>query len=260
MDYLFTFLEGVASFISPCILPMLPIYISYLMGSDNRKKVVKKDDDSEVEEEKVKVNEIKTDTGKINIIVGKKPHEETPEEIERNTKKGITNALGFVLGFTITFVILSVIASLLGNALNFDSQIAKVILGIVIIFIGIGYMGILPIHFKVLDKLHMNVQKFSFLNFATSILFGIVVSVSWIPCVGPFLSSSLLLISQETNILKGIALILIYSLGLGIPFMISAFLMEKLKNTFKFIKNNYNVVKIICGIILIIMGGYVIFK
>ncbi len=242
MDYIFTFLEGVASFISPCILPMLPIYLSYLMGS-GKKKV----DDKEVEK-------ITTEKLENNISVNIKTKETKQKDV------GLTNAIGFVIGFTITFVILSVFASLLGNLLNLNTKFASIILGLLIIILGISYMGLIPVHLKVLDKLHFNVQKFSFLNFATSILFGIVLSVTWIPCVGPFLSSALLLISKETNILKGILLILIYSLGLGLPFIISAILTEKLKDTFTFIKKHYNIVKKICGLILVIMGIYVMFK
>ena len=241
MDYIFTFLEGIASFISPCILPMLPIYLSYLMGSGNKKE----------EKEVEKITTVKLDNN-ININFKTK-------EMKQNNS-GIINAFGFILGFTITFVILSVFASLLGTILNLNTTVAKVILGLLIIILGISYMDIIPVHFKALDKLHFNVHKFSILNFFTSILFGIVLSVTWIPCVGPFLSSALLLISQETNTLKGIALILLYSLGLGIPFIISALLTEKLKDTFNFIKKHYNIVKKICGIILIIMGIYVIFK
>ena len=100
MDYIFTFLEGVASFISPCILPMLPIYLSYLMGS-GKKKV----DDKEVE----KITTEKLDN---NISVNIKTKETKQKDV------GLTNAIGFVIGFTITFVILSVFASLLGNLLQ----------------------------------------------------------------------------------------------------------------------------------------------
>ena len=158
MDYIFTFLEGIASFISPCILPMLPIYLSYLMGSGNKK-------------EEKEVEKITTEKLDNNININFKT-----KEMKQNNS-GIINAFGFILGFTITFVILSVFASLLGTILNLNTTVAKVILGLLIIILGISYMDIIPVHFKALDKLHFNVHKFSILNFFTSILFGIVLSL-----------------------------------------------------------------------------------
>ncbi len=97
------------------------------------------------------------------------------------------------------------------------------------------------------------------LNFIKAFLFGVIFSVSWTPCVGSFLSSALLLIAKEQNLLKGIFLMLTYCLGLGIPFVLSVFLMEKLKSAFDFIKNNYRIVKKISGVILVFMGIYMIF-
>ena len=85
-------------------------------------------------------------------------------------------------------------------------------------------------------------------------LFGILFSISWTPCIGTFLSSALLLIAKEQDIFKGIIMMLLYSIGLGIPFIISAILIEKLKNVFDFIKKHYDVIKRISGVILIIEG------
>ena len=97
------------------------------------------------------------------------------------------------------------------------------------------------------------------LNFFKSIIFGILFSISWTPCIGTFLSSALLLIAKQQNVIEGITLMLVYSVGLGIPFIISAVLIEKLKEMFNFIKRNYDKVKIISGLILIVMGIYMIF-
>ena len=97
------------------------------------------------------------------------------------------------------------------------------------------------------------------LNFIKAMLFGMIFSISWTPCIGSFLSSALMLIAKEQDLVKGIVLMLIYSIGLGIPFIISAILLEKLKELFTFIKKNYGKIKKISGIILIIMGIYMIF-
>ena len=97
------------------------------------------------------------------------------------------------------------------------------------------------------------------LNFIKAMLFGIMFSVSWTPCIGTFLSSALLLIAKQQDMLRGIMLMIVYSIGLGIPFIISAVLIEKLKEVFNFIKKHYDIIKKISGLILIIMGLYMIF-
>ncbi len=210
MDYVFTFLEGIASFISPCILPMLPIYISYFIGED-----------------------------------------------DKNTKKALKNATGFVLGFTLVFLILSIFASQIGTVISSNIKYIKIVFGILIILFGLNYIDVLNI--KVLNKskeMKMNTKN---LNFIKAVLFGVMFSISWTPCIGTFLSSALLLIAKEQNILKGIVLMVLYSIGLGIPFLISVVLIEKLKEMFDFIKKHYDVIKKVSGVILIIMGIYTIF-
>lgn len=210
MDYIFTFLEGIASFISPCLLPMVPIYISYFVGEDNKK-----------------------------------------------TRKAVINSIGFVLGFTIVFLILSVFASKFGSLILEKIKYIKIIFGILIIVLGFNYMGILKFDFLNKTKgIKFNTNNFNFLK---AILFGILFSISWTPCIGTFLSSALMLIATNQNTIKGIILMLIYSLGIGIPFIISVILIEKLKTMFNFIKKNYNIIKIVSGIILILMGIYIIF-
>lgn len=210
MEYLFTFLEGIASFISPCLLPMLPIYISYFMGEE-----------------------------------------------EDNKKKVVINSIGFVLGFTIVFLILSIFASTLGSLVSEYIKYIKIVFGIIIILLGLNYMGVLKLNF--LNKTKQVKANTKDLNFFKTMMFGILFSISWTPCIGTFLSSALLLIAKEQELLKGIVLMLIYSVGLGIPFIISAILIEKMKEIFDFIKKNYTKVKIISGLILIGMGIYTIF-
>lgn len=210
MEYVFTFIEGIASFISPCLLPMIPIYISYFIGEDSKK-----------------------------------------------TSKTIMNSIGFVLGFTTVFLILSIFASSLGGLISGYIKYVKIVFGILIILLGLNYMEILNL--KIINKSNIINTNTKDLNFLKSILFGILFSISWTPCIGTFLSSALLLIAKEQDIVKGIVLMLLYSIGLGIPFVVSVILIEKLKNAFKFIKKHYDKIKIISGIILIIMGIYIIF-
>lgn len=210
MEYLLTFLEGIASFISPCILPMLPIYISYFVGKDNQK-----------------------------------------------TSKAVINSVGFVFGFTTVFLLLSIFASSLGRLVSGSIKYIKIIFGIIIILLGLNYMEILKLNF--LNKTKRVKADTKDLNFLKALIFGVLFSISWTPCIGTFLSSALLLIAKEQDILKGIILMLIYSVGLGIPFVISAIFIEKLKTLFDFIKKNYGIIKKISGLILIVMGIYMFF-
>lgn len=210
MDYVFTFLEGIASFISPCILPMLPVYISYFLGEDNKK-----------------------------------------------TSKAVINSIGFVLGFTIIFLFLSIFASKFGGIISGNIKYFKILFGIIIILLGLNYMELIKIKF--LNKIKSANKKSKDLNFIKSIIFGMLFSISWTPCIGTFLSSALLLIARNQDMVKGIVLMLLYSIGLGIPFIVSAALLEKLKEVFDFIKKHYDIVKKISGAILIIMGLYMIF-
>ena len=209
MDYILTFLEGIASFISPCLLPMVPIYISYFIGED------------------------------------------------KDNKKAVLNSVGFVLGFTTIFLILSIFASSIGALLSSNIKYIKIFFGIVIILFGLNYMELLKINF--LNKTKSRKIDTKNFNFIKSMLFGMLISISWTPCIGTFLSSALLLIAKEQDMIKGIIMMLLYSIGLGIPFIISAILIEKLKNVFDFIKRHYDVIKRISGVILIGAGIYLIF-
>ncbi len=137
------------------------------------------------------------------------------------------------------------------------TKAVKIILGSVIILLGLDYMDILKIKvFGNFKRFQMNLKR---LNFIKSLMFGMLFSVSITPCVGTFLTSALILIATKTELLKGIILIFLYCLGLGIPFIVSAIFIDRLKRVFDFIKKNYRIIKIVSGLILIIMGIYMIF-
>lgn len=209
MDFFIIFIEGFASFISPCVLPMLPIYVSYFSGQD------------------------------------------------KDLKRTIINALGFVLGFTIIFVLLGVFASTLGKLITANSRYINIIFGIIIILFGMHYMGILNI--KILNRSNGIKKNKEKLRFFSAIIFGMLFSVCWTPCVGVFLSSALMMSATSENILKGGLMLLIYSIGLGIPFILTSIFLERLKDAFDFIKKHYNIINKIAGIILIFSGIILIF-
>lgn len=204
MQYLISFLEGIITFISPCLLPMLPVYVSYFTGGG-----------------------------------------------ERDIKKTLKNALGFVLGFTIVFMLMGAFAGTLGGFLKQYQTFVNIVLGLVVILFGLNYLGIFKFN---IFKGMQNKANTNNLGFFSSLVFGVIFSLGWTPCVGAFLGSALAMASQQGQAMTGIIMLLCYSLGLGIPFIISAVLIDNLKSTFNFIKKNYKVINIVCGAFLIIIG------
>lgn len=204
MQYAISFLEGIITFISPCLLPMLPVYLSYFAGGG-----------------------------------------------ERRLKKTLIGALGFVLGFTVVFVALGALAGTIGGFLVKYSTVVNIISGIIVIFFGINYLGIF--RFNIFKGSRRSVDTAN-MGFFSAVLLGIVFSIGWTPCVGAFLGSALMLASQQGHVVEGMFMLLSYSLGLGVPFILSALVVDKLKSTFDFIKRHYKVINIVCGIFLIIIG------
>ena len=203
MQYLIAFLEGVITFISPCLLPMLPIYISYFAGGG-----------------------------------------------ERSVKKTLTAACGFVLGFTLVFVALGALAGTLGSFLRTHQTAVNLISGGVVMAFGLNYLGLLRWNLFRGSGRAMGGE----LGFFSAMAFGVIFSVGWTPCVGAFLGSALMLASQQGHVLEGMLMLLVYSLGLGIPFVFSAVLIDYLKAAFAWIKGHYRVINAISGGLLILVG------
>lgn len=204
MQYLISFLEGIITFISPCLLPMLPIYISYFGGGG-----------------------------------------------QRDLRKTLSCATGFVLGFTAVFVALGALASTLGGLLKAHQSAVNIISGLIVILFGLNYLGVLK--FNLFRGSRHSVSQGN-MTFFSAFVFGIIFSVGWTPCVGTFLGSALMLASQQGHVLAGMGMLLCYSLGLGIPFLFSAVLIDKLKSTFNFIKQHYSIINKACGGLLIMIG------
>ena len=204
MQYVISFLEGIITFISPCLLPMLPIYISYFAGGG-----------------------------------------------EQATKKTLTGALGFVTGFTLVFVTMGALAGTVGGFLKSHQTAVNLISGLIVIFFGLNFLGVFKVALFRGSGSRMNASE---LNFFSALLFGIVFSLGWTPCVGAFLGSALMLASQQGHMVEGMLMLLAYSMGLGIPFLLSAVLIDYLKSAFNWIKRNYRIINGISGGFLIIVG------
>lgn len=204
LQYFIAFLEGIITFISPCLLPMLPIYASYFAGGG-----------------------------------------------ERNRKKTLIGALGFVLGFTTVFVALGALAGTLGSLVNRYQTAVNIVCGAIVIIFGLNFIGILKLNLFRGGRKRMARATGGFFS---SVLFGLVFSVGWTPCVGAFLGSALMLVAQQGHAVEGMIMLLCYSVGLGIPFVIGAVLIDRLKSAFDFIKRHYKEINIVSGVFLILIG------
>ncbi len=204
MQYVISFLEGIITFISPCLLPMLPIYISYFAGGG-----------------------------------------------ERSIGKTLKGALGFVAGFTLVFMAMGALAGTVGSFLREYQAAVNVVSGLIVIFFGLNFLGVFKLNLFQGSRYSVNKDK---MGFFSALLFGMIFSVGWTPCVGAFLGSALMLASQQGHVLEGTLMLLTYSLGLGIPFVFSAVLIDYLKSAFDWIKRNYKIINAISGSLLILIG------
>lgn len=204
MQYVISFLEGMITFISPCLLPMLPIYISYFAGGG-----------------------------------------------ERSAGKTVKNALGFVAGFTLIFTIMGALAGTVGSFLKAHQTAVNIISGVVVVAFGLSFLGVFQLPIFRGSGVSAKTEN---MGFFSALVFGVVFALGWTPCVGVFLGSALMLASQQGHVLEGMGMLLVYSLGLGIPFLISAVLIDYLKSAFQWIKQNYRTINAVCGSLLILVG------
>lgn len=206
------FSEGFLAFLSPCILPMLPVYLLYLCGGN---------------------------------------------DVNANKKRLIINTLGFIAGFAVIFVLLGAAASGIGSLLSAHRSALSKIGGIIMILFGLNYTGLLKIPF--LNKVTSLEAETSNLNFFSSAIFGAAFSVGWTPCLGAFLGAALLMASNTSTLYAGIFLLFVFSIGLGIPFLLTALLWSRIQGAMGFIKRNFKIIKIVSGGLLIFIGLLMVF-
>ena len=204
MQYVISFLEGIITFISPCLLPMLPIYISYFAGGG-----------------------------------------------ERSTGKTLKGALGFVTGFTVVFVAMGALAGTVGSFLREYQTAVNILSGLIVIFFGLNFLGVFKLN---LFRGSSRSVKTDNMGFFSAMVFGVIFSIGWTPCVGAFLGSALMLASQQGHVVEGMLMLLVYSLGLGIPFVLNAVLIDYLKSAFNWIKKNYQIINLVSGGFLVFVG------
>ena len=203
---------GFISFLSPCVLPLIPGYISYISGSSLNELIEKKN---------------------VNIFP----------------------IILFTIGFSTVFIIFGAASTFLGKVLLQNSYELRIVAGLIIIILSLHIIGLINIKFLNYEKrIQTNTSK----NFFSPILIGMAFAFGWTPCIGPILGSILVLASTEDSLGRGILLLLFYSIGLAIPFILSGYLMQKFLIFSKNFKKNINKVSKIGGIILLITGILII--
>lgn len=213
------FVFGLLSFVSPCVLPIVPGYISFISG-------VSLDEMKGVEQNRSALRSI------------------------------ILNSIFFICGFTMVFILLGATATTLGKAFNdYYSTISKVA-GVLIIVFGLHMMGLFKINFLNYEqRIHVQQKR---LGMFGSFLVGTAFAFGWTPCIGPVLAAILVIASRQDTVYKGIALLASYSLGLGIPFFLTGVSINLFFSMFNRIKKYFHAIEIAGGAMLVVLGLLII--
>lgn len=204
-EFLLLFVEGILAFISPCFLPIIPVYLTYLTGV--------------------------TEEGRKGILI---------------------NSLGFIAGFTLVFVALGVTATSLSRFFIGNRLLFQRLGGVILILFGLNMTGwIRPGFLNRQTRFQLKGERKGFLP---SLLFGVVISFGWSPCLGAFLGAALMQAAQAETLWLGGTKLLVFSLGLGVPFLITALLFNELAAVFNTIKKHYGIITLISGLFLILLG------
>ena len=143
------------------------------------------------------------------------------------------------------------LAGTVGSFLKQHQTVVNIVSGLVVIIFGLSFLGVFRLNIFKGSKWSIDTSD---MGFFSAMLFGIIFSLGWTPCVGAFLGSALMLASQQGHVLQGMLMLLVYSLGLGIPFILSAVLIDKLKSAFDWVKRHYSIINAVSGCLLIIIG------
>lgn len=207
-----------ASFLSPCVLPLVPSYLSYISG--------------------LSLEDTQTGRASASGMV-------------------LFSILKFILGFSLVFILMGASASLVGEFLAQYKQLLARISGVFIIFMGLFLIGVIKIPWLYSEKrpFILRTSKES-----TPFLLGLAFAFGWTPCIGPILSSILLYASVVTTVTKGTILLAIYSLGLGVPFLLAGWAFHRTVKATNWIKRHYTAINAVSGAMLILLGGLLVFN
>ncbi len=221
VTYLGAFIAGLLSFLSPCVLPLIPSYITYITG--------------------LSFADLQT---------------EHPSHKVRQAS--MLHSLAFILGFTVVFVLLGASATYLGSFLNQHVGLLRKVGGVLIMLLGVHVTGLIPITMLLGEKRITLHRKPA--GFIGTFLVGIAFAAGWTPCIGPILAAILMVAATAQNVYHGIVLLLVYSLGLGIPFFLSSLAMHQFIIAFQRFKKFIRVFEICTGIFLMLVGVMIYFN
>lgn len=213
VNILTAFVFGLLSFVSPCVLPIIPGYISFISGKS------------------------------LQDMTGD----------DASAKRAmLSNTIVFILGFTIVFVLMGAAATSIGQFLNENLTLISKIAGAIIIIFGLHMIGIFKIGFLNYEKrFHLQDKKLGILG---SFTVGSAFAFGWTPCIGPILAGILAIASQQETVYQGIVLLFVYSLGLGIPFFLTALSINKFFSVFNRIKKHFHTIEVVGGMMLVAVG------
>ncbi len=256
-----TFLEGLLSFAAPCVLPLVPGYLSFVSGSS----VVRKPVLAETASPNYNSSQVAfadggavATTPRFAISSGDNPEEFEAAPIGRVVSRILTFIAGFTLAFIILFGIYDALSTVLGN---FKPAI-QVVSGIIIIIFGLHFMGVFRIPFLNIEKRMQLNNKPTGLVGAFSL--GFAFAFGWSPCVGPFLTTAITQASNDgrgtldANILPGVALMIVYSLGLGVPFLLAGLFVNRFLKFVARLRRHFQIIEIASGLLLVVVGFLII--
>lgn len=209
------FVAGLLSFLSPCVLPLIPSYITYITG----------------------------------LSFADLQDEHPSHRIRRHT---LVHSLLFIAGFTTVFVLLGASATLIGGVLQEHADIVRKAGALLIVIFGIHVTGLVPIHLLMGEK-RINIHRKP-AGYLGSFLVGLAFAAGWTPCIGPILASILMVAATEGTVIRGVVLLLAYSIGLGIPFLLSSLALHRFILLFNRFKKYIRLFEIVTGVFLMIIG------
>jgi cytochrome c-type biogenesis protein len=210
------FLAGLLSFLSPCVLPLVPSYLTYLTGLS------------------------------IDQLTDRRAG-------ERIRKTIVVNALLFIAGFSAVFISFGASASLMGQVLSDYQHVIRKVGGILIILFGLYLMGIIKPQLLMIEKrLHFTARPTGYIG---SLLIGAAFAAGWTPCVGPVLGTVLLYAGTTDTLMDGIMLLTFYSLGLGLPLLITSLALDRFLVSFKELRAYLGMISGVSGVLMIIFGA-----
>jgi cytochrome c-type biogenesis protein len=221
---------GLLSFISPCVLPLIPGYLSYISGLS-------------LEEMRGTGGAAAVASAGAGVAVG------APPDVR---KRILLSSLAFILGFSIVFISLGAAASAVGQFLLERLPLFGKIAGTIIIVFGLHTMGVLRIEWLYQEKRVQTSRKPA--GFIGALLVGIAFAFGWTPCIGPILGGIMLLAGTEETIGRGVRLLAIYSLGLGVPFFATALMINRFFVALSRIRKHYHKIELVSGALLIAIG------